>query len=86
MMRLLLELLGVLCAHDAMYRERRKRHGVDVLHLVCPRCGHAVPVITRTARDTKAAIRDGRPRPLKAARETEPTEAVAFTRPRRRVN
>lgn len=32
------------CAHRATYRESRG----GVLHLVCPRCDHAVPAVTWT--------------------------------------
>ena len=36
------------CSHPHTIRERRKMYGVDVLHLVCEDCGHAVPAIQRT--------------------------------------
>jgi hypothetical protein len=43
---MLLALLGV-CPHEARYRERDSKS--QVLHLVCDRCGHRVPAISRGA-------------------------------------
>jgi hypothetical protein len=39
---MLLALFGF-CAHESRYREQR----AGVLHLVCERCGNAVPAIAR---------------------------------------
>jgi hypothetical protein len=36
------------CSHQDTYRERRQLDGLDVMHLVCHDCGHAVPAIQRT--------------------------------------
>ena len=47
------------CQHHDTYRERRQLHGVDVLHLVCHDCGHAVPAIQRTADEHVAIVRAG---------------------------
>ncbi|HEX5070068.1 MAG TPA: hypothetical protein VFV78_07615 [Vicinamibacterales bacterium] len=47
------------CSHHDMYRERRTLHGVDVLHLVCADCGHAVPAIQRTADEHAAIVKAG---------------------------
>jgi len=41
------------CSHAHCYLERRARDGVAVLHLVCDRCGRAVPAIDRTADDAR---------------------------------
>lgn len=38
-----------------MYRERRTVGRVDVLHLVCSRCGHARPVMDRSEKEHRAA-------------------------------
>lgn len=54
------------CAHHDMYRERRQLHGVDVLHLVCHDCGHAVPAVQRTADEHNAIVRAGAVVALKA--------------------
>jgi hypothetical protein len=54
------------CAHHDMYRERRQLHGVDVLHLVCHDCGHAVTAIQRTADEHAAIVRAGAVRVLQA--------------------
>ena len=56
------------CQHRHTYRERRKLHGVDVLHLVCEDCGHAAPAIERTAREHKRIVRAGAVRPVKVRR------------------
>jgi hypothetical protein len=47
------------CSHAHTYRERRKLHGVQVMHLVCERCGHATPVVERTAREHRRAVQAG---------------------------
>ena len=47
------------CQHHDTYRERRQLHGVDVLHLVCHDCGHAVPAVQRTAEEHVAIVRAG---------------------------
>ena len=54
------------CGHHDMYRERRTLHGVEVLHLVCADCGHAVPAIQRTADEHAAIVRAGAVRVLQA--------------------
>lgn len=38
-----------------MYRERRRLPGtkLEVLHLVCDRCGHAQPMVDRAVKDQK---------------------------------
>jgi hypothetical protein len=56
------------CHHRHTYRERRKLHGVDVLHLVCEDCGHAAPAIERTAREHKRIVKAGAVKPVKARR------------------
>jgi predicted RNA-binding Zn-ribbon protein involved in translation (DUF1610 family) len=47
--RLALSLLGV-CSHGD---SRRERDAKGVLHFVCHDCGHAVPVIDRTAKERR---------------------------------
>ncbi len=45
MARLIRELFRLFgpCRHDSMWKERRG----EVLHLVCDRCGYAVPVLRK---------------------------------------
>jgi hypothetical protein len=47
------------CQHADMYRERRRLHGVDVLHFVCATCDHAVPAIARTASEHQRVAAEG---------------------------
>ena len=47
------------CRHEDTYRERRPINGVDVLHLVCHDCGHAVQAIQRTPDEHVAIVRAG---------------------------
>jgi hypothetical protein len=56
------------CAHSDMYRERRTLHGVEVLHLVCPDCGHAVPAIQRTPEEHQRVAAEGAIRRAEARR------------------
>jgi hypothetical protein len=52
-----------LCAHPHRVRERRDTAAApQVLHYVCPRCDHAVPVITRQTVEQLQALRVGRVR------------------------
>jgi hypothetical protein len=55
--RTILQWLPSTCSHAHSYRERRKLHGVQVMHLVCERCGHATPVVDRTAREHRLAVK-----------------------------
>jgi len=48
-----------LCQHTSRYRERRKLHGLQVIHFVCEDCGHAEPAIGRTAREHRRAVKVG---------------------------
>jgi len=59
-----------LCQHTSRYRERRKLHGLQVIHFVCEDCGHAEPAIDRTAKEHRQAVRTGRPVSLKATRSS----------------
>jgi hypothetical protein len=59
-----------------MYRERRKLHGTQVLHWVCEDCGHAVPAVTRTAREHRRAVKVGAVHTAKAQRL--PADVVAI--------
>ena len=56
------------CQHTNTMRERRPLHGVDVLHLVCEDCGHAVPAIQRTASEHQQIVAAGAIKPARAQR------------------
>jgi hypothetical protein len=43
------------CPHRTLYRERRELYGLPVMHWVCDDCEYAVPVVTRTAEEYRAA-------------------------------
>jgi hypothetical protein len=58
------------CSHHATYRERRTLHGVQVMHLVCEDCGHAVPAVERTAGEHARMLRTGAVRLPRAHRLT----------------
>ena len=58
------------CSHHATYRERRLLHGVQVMHLVCEDCGHAVPAVDRTAGEHARMLRTGAVRMPRAHRLT----------------
>jgi hypothetical protein len=73
----MLSVLG-LCRHAHTYRERRRLHGVYVMHFVCDRCGHAQPVVSRTAQEHRAATRVGQVR----TRVTRPRKVVGIGRAR----
>jgi hypothetical protein len=47
------------CSHTHTYRERRKLHGVQVMHFVCERCGHATPAVERSAREHRRVVKVG---------------------------
>jgi hypothetical protein len=47
------------CPHDSTYRERRPLDGVDVMHLVCNDCGHAVPAVRRTPEEHRFVLAAG---------------------------
>jgi hypothetical protein len=64
------------CSHHATYRERRPLHGVQVMHLVCEDCGHAVPAVERTAGEHARMLRTGAVRLPRAHRLT--TSVVAL--------
>ncbi len=55
----ILQWLPSTCSHRHTYRERRKLHGVQVMHFVCERCGHATPAVERTAREHRRAVKVG---------------------------
>ena len=55
----LMRYLPSTCSHTYTYRERRKLHGVQVMHFVCERCGHAAPAVERTAREHRRAVKVG---------------------------
>lgn len=59
------------CSHPSIYRERRDAGKAKaVMHLVCPDCGYAAPLITRSTVEHLKAVRDGRVKRLKVARQT----------------
>ena len=55
----ILQFLPSTCFHSHTYRERRKLHGVMVMHFVCERCGHATPAVERTAREHRRVVKIG---------------------------
>ena len=57
-----------LCRHTNTIRERRPLHGVNVLHLVCEDCGHAVPALQRTAVEHRQIVAAGAIKPSRAHR------------------
>ena len=71
------------CRHRHTYRERRKLHGVMVMHFVCENCGHAVPAMERTAREHREVVKVGDQANTRIVRE--PGQVVEMnTRPRRK--
>ena len=56
------------CQHSNTIRERRALHGVNVLHLVCEDCGHAVPALQRTASEHQQIVAAGAITPMRAHR------------------
>ena len=58
------------CQHSNTIRERRALHGVNVLHLVCEDCGHAVPALQRTASEHQQIVAAGAVLPMRAHRAT----------------
>jgi hypothetical protein len=82
--RVLQTCLGM-CRHTHTIRERRKLHGVDVLHLVCENCGYAVPAIERTAREHQRIVKAGAIRPVHPRRASADVVDLDLRRDRRRV-
>ena len=56
------------CTHQDTYRERRPLEGLDVMHLVCLDCGHAVPTIQRTVEEHAEMLSAGAVRMPQARR------------------
>lgn len=79
--RSLFRWFGFRCSHAATYRERRKLHGLQVIHFVCEDCGHAEPAVGRTAREHRKAVKVGAVATPKARRHqpanVEPIRKVA---------
>ena len=67
------------CPHDSTYRERRRLAGVDVMHLVCNDCDHAVPAVQRTAEEHRMILAAG------AVRVPQAHPAFAIKRSLRRM-
>jgi hypothetical protein len=65
-----------LCSHEYTYRERRSLHGVQVMHLVCERCGQATPVMQRTAGEHRRIVKAGTPTGPKIHRD--PAQVVSI--------
>ncbi len=57
LLKMFLRMFPSTCRHAHTYRERRKLHGVQVMHFVCENCGYAVPAIDRTAKEHREAVR-----------------------------
>ena len=69
-MKLLIKLLHLClggCPHSHSYRERRELYGVQILHLVCEDCGHAVPALDRTAEEHQHVVQAGALKPVQDA-------------------
>ena len=81
--RLLQLTLG--CRHQHTIRERRKLHGVDVLHLVCESCGYAVPALQRSAQEHQQVVQAGAIKPMRTHRMTGEVVELEERRTRRRV-
>ncbi len=60
------------CSHRHPFLERRAYAGVGVLHYVCPRCGHAAPVMGRTVEEHRAVVDAGAVRLPTARRASKP--------------
>ena len=79
------------CPHSHTYRERRELYGVQILHLVCEECGHAVPALARTAEEHQHIVQAGAIKTNKA--RSYPVDVLALQarrrhtfEPRRAVN
>ena len=73
------------CQHANTLRERRMLHGVNVLHLVCEDCGHAVPAIQRTASEHQQIVAAGAIKPVHAHRAAAATVVGIERRRERRL-
>ena len=93
-MKLLIKLLHLClggCPHSHSYRERRELHGVQILHLVCEDCGHAVPALDRTAEEHQHVVQAGALKPyhdapLPGGRPGDAGAPSAHVRARRAAN
>jgi hypothetical protein len=82
LLQLFLRLFPSTCRHAHTYRERRKLHGVMVMHFVCENCGHAVPAIDRTAKEHREVVKIGDHTNTRVVRE--PGQVVALNARSRR--
>ncbi len=80
----ILQWLPSICSHSHTYRERRKLHGVQVMHFVCERCGHATPAVERTAREHRHAVKLGDKATARIVRPQHGSVVVMDTRQRRK--
>jgi len=65
------------------YRERRRLPGsrIEVLHLVCARCGHAAPMVDRPLAAQRRVVEIGRtPNYTRASRAACPARVRPFDR------
>ena len=74
------------CQHTNTIRERRALHGVNVLHLVCEDCGHAVPALQRTASEHQQIVAAGAIAPMRAHRAAAAVVALDRHREIRRAS
>jgi hypothetical protein len=58
------------CSHPCTYRERRRLHGVQVMHFVCEDCGHATPAVDRTASEHRRVVKVGERRSVRLLRQS----------------
>ena len=75
-----------LCSHTNTIRERRPLHGVNVLHLVCEDCGHAVPALQRTASEHQEIVAAGAIKASHARRAVASVVALDLRRNQRRAS
>jgi hypothetical protein len=80
----LLHILPNTCSHTHTYRERRKLHGVLVMHFVCERCGHATPAVERTAREHRRVVKVGDRPTARVVRPSSGQVVSMEARPRRK--
>jgi hypothetical protein len=73
------------CRHSHTIRERRRLHGVDVLHFVCEDCGYAAPAIERTALEHQRIVEAGAVKLPRSHQVATNVLELRRPRPRRRA-
>jgi hypothetical protein len=58
------------CSHPSTYRERRRLHGVQVMHFVCEDCGQDWPAVERSATEHHRAVKVGERRSSRLLRQS----------------